>query len=55
MKAAPKNIKKPSPSRQTSKVKVNKRLDNMEDAPFFKKKMAKANKILAIAGLPPAP
>jgi hypothetical protein len=35
-----------------SKIKVNPRLDNIEDAPFFKKKMEKGTKILAIAGLP---
>ncbi|MEO7312771.1 MAG: hypothetical protein ABIX01_20475 [Chitinophagaceae bacterium] len=34
------------------KVKVNKKLDSIEDAPFFKKKMAKGMKMLAIAGLP---
>jgi hypothetical protein len=34
------------------KIKVSKRLDTVEDAPFFKKKMEKGAKILAIAGLP---
>jgi len=52
MKAAKKNTKKSPLARQASKIKVNKKLDNLEDAPFFKKKMAKANKMLAIAGLP---
>jgi hypothetical protein len=39
-------IKKPS------KIKISKKLDSMEDAPFFKKKMAKGAKILSVAGLP---
>jgi hypothetical protein len=52
MKVAPKNTKKSPLTRRSSKIRVNKKLDNLEDAPFFKKKMAKANKILGIAGLP---
>jgi len=39
-------------AKQVSKIKIVKRLDGMEDAPFFKKKMAKGSKMLAIAGLP---
>jgi len=34
------------------KIKVNKKLDGFEDAPFLKKKMAKANKILSLTPLP---
>ena len=52
MKVSKKNTKKTPLAKQASKIKVNKKLDNLEDAPFFKKKMAKANKILAISGLP---
>ena len=52
MKAAKSNTKKSSSVKRLSKIKINKKLDGLEDAPFFKKKMAKANKILAIAGLP---
>jgi len=37
---------------RTVKIKVNKELDGFEDAPFFKKKMAKANKILSLTPLP---
>jgi hypothetical protein len=47
-----KNSKHSSLARQASKIKVNKKLNTLEDAPFFKKKMARANKILAVAGLP---
>lgn len=42
----------PNFTNQAIKIKVSKKLDSMEEAPFFKKKMAKANKILAIAELP---
>ena len=52
MKAAKKNTKKSPLAAQASKIKVNKKLDGLEDAPFFKKKMAKANRILSIAVLP---
>jgi hypothetical protein len=52
MKVAKKNTKKSPLAVRTSKTKVNKKLDSLEDAPFFKKKMVKANRILAIAGLP---
>jgi hypothetical protein len=49
MKVAEKNNKKSSRTRQASK---NKRSQSLEDSSFFKKKMAKANKILASAPLP---
>ena len=52
MKAAKKNTKKSPLAIQASKIKTKKKLDSLEDAPFFRKKMAKANRILAIAGLP---
>lgn len=39
-------------AKQAAKIKVSKRLDSIEDAPFFKKKMEKGAKILAVAGLP---
>lgn len=39
-------------SRVASKIGINKVPCNIEDAPFFKKKMEKGAKILAIAGLP---
>jgi hypothetical protein len=39
-------------AKQAAKIKIVKRLDTMEDAPFFKKKMEKGAKMLAIAGLP---
>ena len=39
-------------AKQASKIKINKKLDGLEDAPFFKKKMEKGAKMLAIAGLP---
>ena len=35
-----------------AKIKVSKRLDSIEDASFFKKKMEKAEKLLAVARLP---
>jgi len=38
--------------RQVSKIKINTKLNSVEDAPFFKKKMAKGTKMLSIAGLP---
>ncbi|WP_156522616.1 hypothetical protein [Arachidicoccus ginsenosidimutans] len=52
MQTIEKKIKKQEPVKQVLKIKVNKKLDNIEDAPFFKKKMAKANKILSAAKLP---
>lgn len=39
-------------AKQASKIKISKKLDCLEDAPFFKKKMEKGSKILATAGLP---
>ena len=39
-------------AKQAAKIKINKRLDTLEDAPFFKKKMEKGEKILSIAGVP---
>lgn len=38
--------------KEASKIKIDSKLDNMEDAPFFKKKMEKGAKMLATAGLP---
>lgn len=38
--------------KQAGKIKINTKLNSIEDAPFFKKKMNKGAKILAIAGLP---
>jgi hypothetical protein len=49
MKVAEKNSKKSSRTRQAPKKNGS---NNLKDAPFFKKKMAKANKILASAPLP---
>lgn len=37
---------------QASKIKINTKLNSIEDASFFKKKMEKGAKILSIAGLP---
>ena len=37
--------------KKRSKIKISKKLDSIEDAPFFKKKMAKGAKMLS-AGLP---
>jgi len=39
-------------AKQASKIKTNKKLDSLEDATFFKKKMEKGVKILSVAGLP---
>ncbi|MGG9960867.1 hypothetical protein [Ferruginibacter sp. SUN106] len=42
-------------AKQVNKIKINRKLDKtsaMEEALFFKKKMEKGEKILAIAGLP---
>ncbi len=39
-------------SKRASKIKTNKRLDSIEDSPFFKKKMEKGAKMLSVAGLP---
>lgn len=39
-------------AKQASKIKVSKKLNSIEDAPFFKKKMAKGAKMLSVAGLP---
>jgi predicted RNA-binding Zn ribbon-like protein len=39
-------------SKQAAKIKVSKKLMSMEDAPFFKKKMAKGERMPAAAGLP---
>ena len=51
-----KKAKKLSPSselaKQVSKIKINTKLNNVEDAPFFKKKMAKGTRMLSVAGLP---
>lgn len=47
-----KKIKLSELAKQASKIKISKKLDSLEDAPFFKKKMEKGSKMLAIAGLP---
>lgn len=39
-------------AKQATKIKISKRLDDMEDTPFFKKKMEKGTKMLSVAGLP---
>ncbi len=39
-------------AKQSLKIKINKKLDSIEDAPFFKKKMEKGAKMLSVAGLP---
>ncbi|HMH21573.1 MAG TPA: hypothetical protein VK563_07350 [Puia sp.] len=52
MKVSKSDTTKSSLPGRATKVKVNKKLDGFENAPFFKKKMAKANKILSIAPLP---
>ena len=36
-------------------IQINKALDSVEDTLFFKKKMEKGAKILAVAGLPAMP
>ena len=35
-----------------AKTQGKKKVTTMEEAPFFKKKMAKVNRMIAIAGLP---
>ena len=55
MKKATKIATKSELLKRPSKVKASRKSGSpirMEDAPFFKKKMAKGEKILAIAGLP---
>ena len=37
---------------QAAKIKISNKLNTVADAPFFKKKMEKGAKTLAIAGLP---
>lgn len=39
-------------AKRAAKIKTSKRLDSIEDAPFFKKKMEKGAKMLSVAGLP---
>jgi hypothetical protein len=39
-------------AKQTSKIKISKRLDSFGDTDFFKKKTEKGAKILSLAGLP---
>ncbi|HZX75418.1 MAG TPA: hypothetical protein VFE57_13415 [Cyclobacteriaceae bacterium] len=39
-------------AKRANKIKVSKRLDSLEDATFFKKKMEKGEKMLATAGVP---
>jgi hypothetical protein len=38
--------------KQSGRIKINTKLNSIEDAPFFKKKMNKGAKMLLIAGLP---
>jgi hypothetical protein len=38
--------------KEAVKIKVNKKLNTFDDAPFFQKKMGKARKMIAIAGIP---
>ena len=55
MKKATKIATKSGLLKQTAKVKISRKPGSpirMEDAPFFKKKMEKGEKILSIAGLP---
>ena len=55
MKKSTKIATKSGLSKPVYKVKANRKSNSpikMEDAPFFKKKMEKGEKILAIAGLP---
>jgi hypothetical protein len=42
----------PELAKQASKIKISKKLNTVADAPFFKKKMEKGRKMLAVAGLP---
>lgn len=51
MKKEPK-IKLSQLTKQASKIKISKKLDVIEDTPFFKKKMEKGAKMLSLAGLP---
>jgi hypothetical protein len=51
MKKAAK-IKLSELAKQAAKIKVSKKLMSIEDAPFFKKKMEKGERMLAAAGLP---
>ncbi|MBC7422446.1 MAG: hypothetical protein H7334_03220 [Ferruginibacter sp.] len=39
-------------AKQAAKIKINIKLNSVEDAPFFKKKMEKGAKMLFVAGLP---
>ena len=39
-------------AKRAAKIKTTKKLDSIEDAPFFKKKMEKGAKMLSVAGLP---
>jgi hypothetical protein len=47
-----KNTKKSAFTKEVSKIKIDKKLDNLKDAPFFKKKLEKANRILSSSSLP---
>lgn len=38
--------------KKAGEIKINKKLDSVSDTNFFKKKMEKGEKMLAIAGLP---
>lgn len=39
-------------AKQVPKIKINKKVDSVEDAAFVKKKMTKGARILSIADLP---
>lgn len=51
MKKTP-SIKLNEIAKQVSKIKISKKFDSIEEAPFFKKKIEKGAKTLAVAGLP---
>jgi len=52
MKKAKKATVPAAGNKKVSKNKVNPTFTSLEDAPFFKKKMAKGARMIAIAGLP---
>ncbi len=39
-------------TKQAAKIKISNKLNTVADTPFFKKKMEKGAKTLAVAGLP---
>jgi hypothetical protein len=52
MKPLAKHSTKLRAKKKRPKITINKRLDSIEDSAFFKKKMEKGAKMLAIAGPP---